>query len=86
MTVVARPNQLPLARLGIVASKKLGGAVQRNRAKRLVRNLFRRNKRASGAVGFDLIVIPRRELLETAFATLEADYQTALRREHRRSR
>ncbi len=28
-------------RLGVVASKKVGGAVQRNRAKRLVREWFR---------------------------------------------
>lgn len=86
MTIVARPNQLPVARLGVVASKKLGDAVQRNRAKRLLRELFRRNKRASGAVGFDIVVIPRRELLEAAFTALEADYQAALRRDDRRSR
>ncbi len=83
MTVIARPNQLPTARLGVVASKKLGGAVQRNRAKRLLRDLFRRNKRASGAIGFDIVVIPRRELLEAAFTALEADYQATLRRRSR---
>jgi ribonuclease P protein component len=31
------------ARLGVVASRKMGGSVQRNRAKRLVRESFRRN-------------------------------------------
>jgi len=30
-------------RLGVTASKKVGGAVQRNRVKRLVREFFRRN-------------------------------------------
>ncbi|MBK9261744.1 MAG: ribonuclease P protein component [Polyangiaceae bacterium] len=32
-----------VTRLGIVASRKMGGAVERNRAKRLVRESFRRN-------------------------------------------
>ena len=33
----------PNARLGIVASRKLGDAVRRNRAKRLIREVFRLN-------------------------------------------
>lgn len=86
MTVLARPNQLRVARLGVVASKKLGGAVQRNRAKRLVRDVFRRNKQEPSAVGHDIVVIPRRELLDAAFSAIEADYQAALRREARRGR
>ena len=77
LTVIARPNGLSLTRLGIAASRKLGGAVCRNRAKRLVREIFRRNK---GVAGFDVVVIPRPELLEAEFASLEADYRTALKR------
>ena len=38
---MARPNSLGHSRLGIAATRKMGGAVVRNRAKRLVRELFR---------------------------------------------
>lgn len=84
LTVVIRPNALAVARLGIVASRKLGGAVQRNRAKRRIREIFRRLRQEPFAAGRDIVVIPRRELLDAAFAALETDYQSVLRREARR--
>jgi ribonuclease P protein component len=58
--VHARPdalNQPP--RLGITASKKLGNAPTRNRAKRLVREAFRA-VRQHWARGIDVVVIVRR--------------------------
>jgi len=45
-------------RLGLVASRKMGGAVQRNRAKRLVRESFRRNSSLFPAC-VDLVMIVR---------------------------
>jgi len=74
------PNKLEVGRLGIAASKKLGGAVQRNRAKRLIREVFRRNKLAPG---FDIVVVPRRELLEAGLTDLERDYRTVVARHSR---
>jgi ribonuclease P protein component len=65
------------ARLGIAATKKLGGAVQRNRAKRLIREVFRRNKVASG---LDVVVVPKRELLDASLTVLEAEYRHILAR------
>ena len=75
------PNKLEVGRLGIAASKKLGGAVQRNRAKRLIREVFRRNKIAHG---LDVVVVPRRELLEAGLTDLERDYRTIVERHSRR--
>lgn len=71
------------ARLGIAATKKLGGSVQRNRAKRLIREIFRRNKIAPG---FDIVVIPKRNLLEASLTALEADYRAAVERQLGRAR
>ena len=80
-TVFILANDRKVGRLGIAATKKLGGAVQRNRAKRLIREVFRRNNIASG---YDVVVIPKRELLEASLGALEADYRNLLERRIRR--
>jgi ribonuclease P protein component len=81
--VFIRPNGQRAGRLGIAATRKLGGAVQRNRAKRLIREVFRRNKLAPG---FDVVVVPKREWLDASLTVLEADYCNLLERRlgHRR--
>jgi ribonuclease P protein component len=76
-TVFVLPNDRAAGRLGIAATKKLGGAVQRNRAKRLIREVFRRNNIAPG---FDVVVVPKRELLDASLTVLETDYRSALDR------
>lgn len=68
------------ARLGIVASRKLGDAVRRNRAKRLIREVFRLNTPLQAGEGIDLVVIPRRELLAAPLSELEKDFRGAWRR------
>jgi ribonuclease P protein component len=82
-TLFIQPNSLAAGRLGVAATRKLGGAVVRNRAKRLVREVFRR----SGiAPGFDIVVVPRRELLDTSLAVLETEYRATVERYLRRGR
>ncbi len=51
-------NGLPHLRLGLSVSRKAGGAVQRNRLRRLYREAFRLTKGQMQA-GLDLILIPR---------------------------
>jgi ribonuclease P protein component len=77
MTVFVLANGLPGPRLGVAATRKLGNAVERNRAKRLAREIFRRHK---STAGYDIVIVPRREMLDAPFATLEADYDRALER------
>ncbi|MCX6545153.1 MAG: ribonuclease P protein component [Acidobacteria bacterium] len=77
MTVFVLANGGPAARLGIAATRKLGNAVQRNRAKRLVREAFRRHKPLAG---LDVIVIPKREMLVADYRAVEADYCAILLR------
>jgi len=82
MTMFIRENDRPAARLGIAATRKIGSAVVRNRAKRLVRELFRHNKPTGG---LDIVIVPRRELLDAPYDTLEAEFRALLdRRAERR--
>jgi ribonuclease P protein component len=58
-TLFVRSNGLSLARIGIIASKRVAPrAVDRNRAKRLVREVFRKMRHRLG--GTDLVVELRR--------------------------
>src|SRR5438046_2828397 len=58
LIVYAAPNDLPHNRLGLSVSRKFGGAVQRNRLRRLYREAYRRTRHEMPA-GLDLILIPR---------------------------
>jgi ribonuclease P protein component len=83
MTLFVVPNGGMRSRFGVAATRKLGSAVQRNRAKRLAREIFRRHK-IDGS--FDIVVVPRREMLDEPFANLEADYCDALLRRDKAAR
>ena len=71
MTMFTRPREAATPRLGIAATRKMGPAVERNRAKRLVRELFRHHKPAGG---LDVVVVPRREMIDAPYARLEAEF------------
>ena len=80
-TVFLLPGTAGGCRLGVAATRKLGGAVERNRAKRLIREVFRRSKVAQN---IDVVVVPRRELLDASLIDLEADYCSIVERYLRR--
>jgi ribonuclease P protein component len=81
MTCFALPNEVGMPRLGIAASQKIGNAVVRNRAKRLARELFRSRKPLSG---LDIVIIPKREMVDAPWRSIEADYRAALERFERK--
>lgn len=58
LTMWVHPNELPHPRLGLIVGRRHGGAVQRNRLKRLLREAFRHSQ-YDLPVGYDLICTPR---------------------------
>ncbi len=66
------------SRFGISVKKALGGAVVRNRIKRRVREILRRN-RTEIPTGWDIVIHPRSSVAQTAFAPLEAELVRLLR-------
>ena len=56
--IYVRPNGRPFNRLGITAGKKVGNAVCRNRAKRLIRLAYREAE-VKLPVGMDIVIVAR---------------------------
>jgi len=80
--LIANWHQLPAgssARLGVVTSKKIGGAVARARARRLLRESFRRHQHAL-ARPVELVLVARNSIAGKKFAAVEKDYLIALKR------
>ena len=75
--VVWQENNLASARLGVTVSKKVGCAVTRNRVKRFVREIFRKNRLSIPAV--DLNVIARSESATMDFALMQQELLKAFR-------
>jgi ribonuclease P protein component len=82
LLVYARENELGHPRLGLSISRKVGGAVVRNRWKRLIREAFRLNI-ARLPQGVDLVVIPKQGP-PPSFRDLEASLCNVARRATRR--
>jgi ribonuclease P protein component len=80
--LIANWQRLPAAsgsRLGVITGGKIGGAVVRNRARRLMRETFRLHQRElAGPV--DLVLVARPSIVGKGFADVERDFLTTLRR------
>ena len=69
-----------IVRLAVVASRAaVGDAVRRARAKRRLREVFRRNQRLVPA-GHDVMLVAKRPLNDTAFPAIEQKFADACRR------
>ena len=66
-------------RLGVVTSRKIGGAVVRSRARRLLRESFRQHQNEL-AQPVELVLVARNSIAEKKFVEVEKDFLTALRR------
>ena len=65
-------------RVGFTVTKKIGGAVVRNRMKRRFRALARELVPAKGVAGADHVIIGRANGVERDFALLRSDLAGAL--------
>lgn len=66
------------SKLGVVAAKRIGNAVVRSRAKRLLRQAFRLHQHDL-RVPSEIVLVARDSIADKAFADVERDYLAALR-------
>jgi ribonuclease P protein component len=66
-------------RLGVVTSKRIGNAVVRNRARRLMREVFRVHQHELAAP-IDLVLVARPSIAGKSLESVERDFLTTLRK------
>ena len=76
MVVYAKKNRLGQNRVGITVSKKLGGAVVRNKVRRRLREVYRLHE-GRFLPGYDIVVVARSRAVDAAFQDLCAAYLSA---------
>lgn len=67
------------ARVGVITSRRVGGAVVRNRIRRRVREIIR-HERASLVDGVWLVVIARQRAVDASYAELRAEWMALAQR------
>ena len=78
-TAFVLANATGTARIGITTTKKIGNSVERNRARRLVREAFRKNKWLAPN-GVDIVINVKRQLVEAGYRDLEVEFRSFLKR------
>jgi len=68
-----RPPEPPFARIGITASRKVGGSVVRHRLKRRIREIYRRWNERSQLPPYDLVVHVLPAARQAEFQALKRD-------------
>jgi ribonuclease P protein component len=85
LVAVQRPANHPVqdvARIGYTVTKKMGGAVQRNRIKRRLREAFRAAGAARLQAGHDYVLIARQSALTCPYTDLLRNIEIAFSRIH----
>ncbi len=74
-------NDLPYSRFGFTASRRVGNAVQRNRAKRLLRESVRLRFKTINP-GWDMVFIARPVIVNQPFQRVDAACERLLKKAH----
>ncbi len=77
LVMYCRKNKLGYRRLGLTVSVKLGGAVQRNRVKRLLREAYRLHE-SGFAQGVDIVLVARNRSVGASYFEIEKSLLRAL--------
>jgi ribonuclease P protein component len=85
VTSVARKRETAGSgpRFGFTITKKIGGAVQRNRMRRRLKDAVGRLQSEFAKPGYDYVIVARGRSLDCPFDALVADVRSALVRVHR---
>ena len=73
LVLYAKPNRSSTNRVGITVSKKLGGAVVRNRVRRRLREVYRLHE-LQFSPGWDIVVVARSRCVGADFQKLTQAY------------
>jgi ribonuclease P protein component len=84
LEIAARPENTGPVRIGFTASKKIGNAVARNRAKRRLRAAAQALLPLLGRMGHDYVLVARGTTVARPFPALLSDITTALASAHRK--
>jgi len=76
LCLIPPPYPVPYAHYAVIASRKVGGAVQRNRAKRRLRALLHHHRAPTKR--YALILIARKTCLTHPFHHMQRDFKRAL--------
>ncbi len=68
-----------VSRLGVITSTKVGGAVERSRARRLLRQCYRLHQDDFGGP-LELVLVARPSIQGKSFAEVEKDFLTSARK------
>ena len=77
------PNRLAGPRLGMTVSRKVGGAVTRNRVRRRIREIYRRWKGRADLPSLDLVVHAKPPAGQADFPDLSRELERLLRKASR---
>jgi ribonuclease P protein component len=80
LVLVIRPNDVGFSRVGVTASRNVGNAVERNRAKRLLREAARHLYPMFESQGWDIMLIARPKLIKSQEMAVEEALASLLER------